>query len=145
MVLQRVRLGAYNAADLTYDGSFASFTGTAWLGDSLRRRRAALWRRQRRRRVDVNDLTIVLTNFGKSGGTWSQGCMDGDPTGTVDINDLTIVLANFGQTAGSTGNAIVAVPEPSALVLISLGVLGLVAGVCRRRRFATDSFGPPAD
>jgi probable HAF family extracellular repeat protein len=39
--------------------------------------------------VDINDLTIVLTDFGKTGCAWSQGCMDGDPTGTVDINDLT--------------------------------------------------------
>ena len=48
--------------------------------------------------VDINDLTIVLTNYGKSGEVWSQGCMDGDPTGTVDINDLTIVLTNYGTT-----------------------------------------------
>ena len=34
-------------------------------------------------RVDVNDLTIVLTNFGMTGRVWSQGCMDGDPAGTV--------------------------------------------------------------
>ena len=59
-------------------------------------------RRQRRRPVDVNDLTIVLSNFGSTGCTWSQGCMDGDPSGTVDVNDLTIVLANYGRTVGLT-------------------------------------------
>jgi hypothetical protein len=82
-------------------------------------------------RVDINDLTIVLTNFGQTGCVWSQGCMDGDPTGTVDLNDLTIVLANFGKTSGA---GIAAVPEPSALVLIGLGVVGLIACTCRRRR-----------
>ena len=48
-------------------------------------------------KVDINDLTIVLTNFGQSGMTWSQGDFNTD--GKVDINDLTIVLTNFGQTA----------------------------------------------
>ena len=41
--------------------------------------------------VDINDLTIVLSNFGKTGMAWSQGEFTG--SGTVDINDLTIVLA----------------------------------------------------
>jgi hypothetical protein len=82
-------------------------------------------------KVDINDLTIVLTNFGQTGCVWSQGCMDGDPTGTVDINDLTIVLTNFGTTYGV---GLAAVPEPSALVLISLGVVSLVACARRRRR-----------
>ena len=38
---------------------------------------------------NINDLTIVLANYGQNGMTWSQGCIDGDPTGTVDVNDLT--------------------------------------------------------
>ena len=45
-------------------------------------------------RVDINDLTIVLTNFGQTGMVWSQG--DFTYSGSVDLNDLTIVLANFG-------------------------------------------------
>ena len=49
-------------------------------------------------RVDVNDLTVVLTNFGTSGTTWATGDFVGD--GKVDVNDLTIVLANFGRTSG---------------------------------------------
>ena len=47
-------------------------------------------------RVDVNDLTIVLSNYGRTGMTWSQGEFTGD--GKVDVNDLTIVLSNYGKT-----------------------------------------------
>ena len=50
-------------------------------------------------KVDVNDLTVVLTNFGKTGRTWATGDFVGD--GKVDVNDLTIVLANFGRTFGA--------------------------------------------
>ena len=47
-------------------------------------------------RVDINDLTIVLANYGQNVGmSWYSGEFTGD--GTVDINDLTIVLANYGQ------------------------------------------------
>jgi hypothetical protein len=82
-------------------------------------------------RVDINDLTIVLTNYGQSGHTWSQGCMDGDPIGMVDINDLTIVLTDYGKTYGAAG--IRAVPEPSTPALIGVGVASLLAFAWRRR------------
>ena len=73
-------------------------------------------------RVDVNDLTVVLTNFGRSGMGWSKGEFTG--SGTVDINDLTIVLSNLGQTAGTAG--IEAVPEPAMLALLAAGSVGLL-------------------
>ena len=78
-------------------------------------------------RVDINDLTIVLINFGKTGMTWGQGAMDGDPTGKVDINDLTIVLANFGQTAGSSTAGMAPVPEPGAIAILLADAIGLLA------------------
>ena len=79
-------------------------------------------------RVDVNDLTIVLTNFGRTGMTWSRGDFTGD--GTVDINDLTIVLANFGATENPSLGA---VPEPATLVLLAIGALALLL-IPRRER-----------
>ena len=84
-------------------------------------------------KVDVNDLTIVLANYNHAGCTWWQGCMDGDPTGTVDVNDLTIVLANYDTTYSSSAAAMAPAPEPSGLVLIGLGAVGLLAFARRRR------------
>ena len=81
-------------------------------------------------RVDINDLTIVLTNYGKTGATWTQGEFTG--SGTVDINDLSIVLANFGQTAGSPA-AMIPAPEPSAIALLLAGAACLAAFAWRRR------------
>ena len=64
-------------------------------------------------KVDINDLTIVLTNFGQTDMTWYQG--DFLDTGTVDVNDLTIVLQGFGQTTALSGSSVwSAVPEPCA-------------------------------
>ena len=77
--------------------------------------------------VDINDLTIVLTNYDKSGMIWSQGDFNHD--GTVDINDLTIVLTNYDTTSGK---GIKAVPEPSCVVLLGIGALALV--LFRRRK-----------
>jgi probable HAF family extracellular repeat protein len=77
-------------------------------------------------RVDINDLTIVLANFGQSGCAWSQGCMDGDPAGAVDVDDLTIVLSNFGYgTTAGAGPA--ATREPCALVLLLAALACLLA------------------
>ena len=80
-------------------------------------------------RIDVNDLTVVLTNYGHGAMSWSQGDFDGN--GFVDINDLTIVLTDFGAT--STGG-IKGVPEPASPVLLGIGVMTLVAFARRRGR-----------
>jgi hypothetical protein len=80
-------------------------------------------------KVDINDLTIVLSNYGLSGSpldvTYSEGDFTGD--GKVDINDLTIVLAHYGDTIGSSPIGMAAVPEPSILVLAAAGLAGLLA------------------
>ena len=82
-------------------------------------------------RVDINDLTIVLSNYNQTGMTWSQGEFTGD--GTVDINDLTIVLAHYGESVDSAAG-MAPVPEPSCLVLLGIGGVGLLAGLRRKRR-----------
>jgi probable HAF family extracellular repeat protein len=83
-------------------------------------------------RVDINDLTIVLTNYGKTGMAWSQGDIDGDPTGHVDVNDLTIVLTDYNKTYNSP---LTAVPEPASLLMLAIAILLPAAGwgIARRR------------
>ena len=81
-------------------------------------------------RVDINDLTIVLTNFGQTGMTWSQGDFIGD--GTVDINDLTIVLANYGWSGGYS-STLKSVPEPAPLLLLLSAAASLFLFLRRTR------------
>ena len=73
----------------------------------------------------------MLAHYGQTGMTWSEGEFTGD--GTVDINDLTIVLAHYGDTAGSLAGGMAAVPEPSSVLLLAAGLLGLLACVARKR------------
>jgi probable HAF family extracellular repeat protein len=83
-------------------------------------------------KVDINDLTIVLANYGQTGMVWSQGEFTGD--GKVDINDLTIVLSNYGHSIGSSAGPMAPVPEPASVVLLACcGLAALLAGAWRRR------------
>jgi MYXO-CTERM domain-containing protein len=81
-------------------------------------------------RVDVNDLTQVLTNYNQGGMTWANGDFNGD--GTIDINDLTILLANYNTHASDGGPS--AVPEPGATAMLAAGMLALLAFRRPRRR-----------
>ena len=63
-------------------------------------------------RVNINDLTIVLTNFGKTAGaTWGSGDFVGDGRG--HINDLSTVLSNFGQTLAASSLGDSSCPSPA--------------------------------
>lgn len=46
--------------------------------------------------VDLQDLAILLSNFGRTGVDYPQG--DLDCQGDVDLQDLEILLGNFGET-----------------------------------------------
>jgi probable HAF family extracellular repeat protein len=81
--------------------------------------------------VDIADLSIILTNFDKSGMGWSQGDFDGN--GAVDIADLSNLLTNFDKTAAA-GAGLQAVPEPGALALLTAALFGLLACVWRKRQ-----------
>ena len=101
--------------------------------------------------VDATDLAKVLANYNQlSGMVWGQGDFNYDAA--VDAIDLTKVLANYLQGpivpginatsyAGLDAQAIqmltaagfTVVPEPSTLVLLAAGLLGLVCCAWRRR------------
>jgi hypothetical protein len=135
-----------NAPDLTFDGTDYSFSLTGSGGTGLGfggydyavvSTPALVGDVNLDGRVDINDLTVVLNNYGKAGQTWTQGSIDGDSTGTVDVNDLTIVLDGYGATvAASAGPRIGAVPEPAGLPLLAAGLAGLLAYAWRKRHGA---------
>jgi hypothetical protein len=85
-------------------------------------------------KVDINDLTVVLTNYGKSTGmSWTTGDFIGD--GTVDINDLTIVLAHYGTSLGSSAaGSMSAAPEPGTLALLAAAFAAVLAAGWRKRK-----------
>jgi len=102
--------------------------------------------------VDADDLAKVLANYNQlSGMVWGQGDFNYDAA--VDAIDLTKVLANYlqgpivpGIDATSYGGldaraiqmltaaGFTVVPEPSTLVLLTAGLLGLLCYAWRRRR-----------
>lgn len=53
-------------------------------------------------KVDMTDLSFLLSNYGKSTAQLSDPDTDVDANGLVDIFDLSILLSNYGKTASST-------------------------------------------
>jgi CARDB len=49
--------------------------------------------------VDLSDLVIVASDFGKSGADWAEGDVNYD--GNVDLSDLVIVASNLGASVSS--------------------------------------------
>ncbi|MEM6334391.1 MAG: dockerin type I domain-containing protein [Planctomycetota bacterium] len=86
--------------------------------------------------VDTSDLAVLAANFGQSApATWHQADFNGD--GLVNTADLAILAANFGNAAPASplNTTSPAVPEPTGIALLSLGL-----GALTIRRIAR-SFG----
>lgn len=79
--------------------------------------------------VDVGDMGILATNYGRTGATWSAGDFNAD--GVVDVGDLGILASQYGWSGGAGGAAGIpaAVPEPAGSVVLLVGLFAI-----RRRR-----------
>ena len=83
--------------------------------------------------VNIVDLSILFTNFDKSGMAWSQGDFSAD--GTVNIVDLSVLLTNFDKTVTVSVPAIHAVAEPLTAALLLAALFAGVVMLKHNRRF----------
>lgn len=77
--------------------------------------------------VDGDDFNLLAFSFGNDPTTWDEGNFD-SMNGT-NGDDFNLLAFNFGNSASAP--AIAAVPEPSSIALICLGLCGVVS---QRRR-----------
>ena len=75
--------------------------------------------------VSLADLTIWGANYGLSGRDWGQADFTGD--GQVTLADFTLWAGNYGAGVSGAPAAGVTSPEPSSVLLLCLGTLGLLA------------------
>lgn len=82
--------------------------------------------------VDVDDLDLVLSRFGRSVQAGHYELGDGTGDGLVGIDDLNLVLRNWTAPGPppTLEAALASVPEPGSAGLLALGALALL----RRRR-----------
>ena len=73
------------------------------------------------RNIDITDFNRLASNFDPDGATaphsWLEGNFDAD--NAIDITDFNFIASNFA----SDGYGMIAIPEPSALLLMSLAVI----------------------
>ncbi|MCC5830962.1 MAG: hypothetical protein JJU36_16065, partial [Phycisphaeraceae bacterium] len=78
------------------------------------------------RTVDIDDASILLTNFGAtSGKTWAEGDFTGD--GAVNIDDASALLGNFGASySPAAGEIEVTIDIANKQVLIEANSVALI-------------------
>lgn len=85
--------------------------------------------------VDAADYTVWRATFGQT--VTAHSGADGDGDGMVDDGDYQVWSNNFGATSPGSGAGAragsAAVPEPSALVLLSCGATVILATLSRRK------------
>ena len=91
--------------------------------------------------VNGADLSIVLSNYNKTGMNWSQGDFDGN--GTVNGSDLTTVLSNYDQNVRAADEAALSAPEPGSLCMLTLAAFGALAYGRRRAKHEASSAKTP--
>jgi hypothetical protein len=91
--------------------------------------------------VDASDYDVWRKNSGLTGGaTYANG--DGNRDGNVTLADYTIWQSHFGQTASGTGASsglATAVPEPSSLALVIIGICLLARRPTRLKAWTRQS------
>ena len=79
--------------------------------------------------VNGTDLNTVLSHYNQTGADWIHGDFNHD--GSVNGTDLNALLSHYNQSLGASTAA---VPEPSAIVMMLVGVLSLFGTAIRRRK-----------
>jgi hypothetical protein len=78
--------------------------------------------------VNITDLSKVLTNYDKTDRTWLDGDFNGDLA--VNVGDMSAILTNYNKSVTAHFTT---VPEPSAIALLGIGLVSLMA--CARWRW----------
>jgi hypothetical protein len=75
--------------------------------------------------VDAADYIMWRDSLGQTG---TGLAADGDLNGMIDLGDYTVWRMHFGETVGSgaDASASAAVPEPTSLVMLNIGVLAML-------------------
>jgi hypothetical protein len=77
----------------------------------------------RDRIVNAADFSALSANFNQNNTTWDQGNFNSSTVPGTNAADFSALSARFGQS--SPAPAAAAIPEPSALALVGIGLLAL--------------------